>query len=106
MWGERVDSCTFEPGTLIVQSAQPHRRLLHAALGFDPHMSEAVLVEERKELERRRGSRVYDTTAWNLPMAYGLEAYWAERVDASSTAVAAASITRWMPWSRNGWGND
>ena len=90
VWGERVDSRSFEPGTLIVQSAQPHRRLLHAVLGFDPHMSDAVLTEERKEIERRRGSRIYDTTAWNLPMAYGLEAYWAERVDASSTAPAAA----------------
>jgi hypothetical protein len=43
-------------------------------------MTEAFVEEERKELERYRGSRIYDVTAWNLPMAYGLEAYWARQV--------------------------
>ncbi|MBU0616994.1 MAG: hypothetical protein KKI02_04700, partial [Planctomycetes bacterium] len=90
VWGDRVDSRTFGPGTLVVRSAQPHRRLLHAALGFDPRMSDAVLTEEREEIENHRGSRIYDTTAWNLPMAYGLEAYWAERARVSATAPAAA----------------
>jgi len=81
MWGNRRETATFEPGTLVIESAQPQRRLLHAILGFDPHMTDAFLTEERTELESRRSSRIYDTTAWNLPMAYGLEGYWAEGVD-------------------------
>jgi hypothetical protein len=89
VWGRHLEQRTFESGTLIVRTAQPHRRLLHAALGFDPRMPAAVLEEERKELESYRGSRIYDTTAWNLPMAYGLEAYWARRADVSTTAPAA-----------------
>ena len=70
----------FPPGTIIVRSNQPQRRLLHAMLGFDPHMTEKFLTDERTELERRRGSKLYDVTAWNIPMAYGLPAYWAEIV--------------------------
>jgi len=89
IWGERVERRTLPPGTLVVHSAQPHRRLLHAALGFDPHMTDAFLTDERKELENHRSSRIYDVTAWNLPMAYGLEAYWAKRADIPSATPAS-----------------
>ncbi|MHC4079698.1 MAG: M14 family metallopeptidase [Planctomycetota bacterium] len=80
IWGEQVPEMMFPAGTVVVPSAQPQRRLLGALLGFDPHMSDTFLAEERKELERYRESRIYDVTAWNLPMAYGLEAYWARDV--------------------------
>ncbi len=89
-WGTRTESRTFPAETLVVGSAQPHRRLMHAILGFDPHMSEAFLEEERKELERRRGSRIYDVTAWSLPLAFGLEAYWARQVAPAAAAPAPA----------------
>ena len=80
VWGERAASRMLPAGTLVVRTAQPHRRLLQALLAFDPHMTDDFLVEERKELENHRGSRIYDVTAWNLGMAYGLEAYWAEGI--------------------------
>ncbi|MDQ7086346.1 MAG: M14 family metallopeptidase [Acidobacteriota bacterium] len=63
-------------GSLLVptdQAAGPLVRVL-----FDPHvaMSAAFLREEREYLERGKGSRLYETTAWSLPLAYGLRAYW------------------------------
>ena len=92
IWGRRDQSKTFPAGTLVVTSAQPRRRLLHAILGFDPHMSDAFLTEERTELENRRSGRVYDVTAWSLPLAYGLEAAWAEGVaEAGGVAEGAAA---------------
>ncbi len=78
--GEREQAKTLPAGKVLVRSKQPHRRLIHAILEFDPRMTEEALREERKEVERRRGSQIYDITAWNLPMAYGLEAYWADGV--------------------------
>ena len=78
--GDRTESQSFPEGTLVIRVAQPKRRLLLANLEFDPHMSDTFLAEERKELERRRGTRIYDVTAWNLSMAYGLEAYSADRM--------------------------
>ncbi|MHC4219526.1 MAG: M14 family metallopeptidase, partial [Planctomycetota bacterium] len=84
IWAEPAAEMTFPRGTVIVRSAQPQRRLLEALLEFDPHMPESFLEEERKELERYRGSRIYDATAWNLPMAYGLDAYWAREVAAAA----------------------
>ncbi|UCG50178.1 MAG: hypothetical protein JSU94_10380, partial [Phycisphaerales bacterium] len=59
---------------------QPRRRMLRTLCNFDPHLTEGFLVKERRELENRRETLLYDVTAWNLPMAFGLEAYWAGSV--------------------------
>jgi len=80
VWGNKTDTKDLPAGTLMVPAAQPHRRLLRCILDFDPHMTDTFLHEERKHVESRRGTRVYDVSAWNLAMAYGLEAYWAGSV--------------------------
>ncbi|MCH8270987.1 MAG: hypothetical protein IH985_07225 [Planctomycetes bacterium] len=80
IWGQTHDSIRLPPGTLIVRSQQPRRRMIHAILGFDPRMTDEFLLEERNDLEKHKGTRIYDVTAWNLAMAYGLDAYWAARV--------------------------
>lgn len=80
VWGDESETRQFPAGTLIVPAAQPRRRLLEAILQFDPHMSDSFLKKEREDLENHRGTRIYDITAWNLPMAYGLPAFWAKSV--------------------------
>jgi len=80
VFGQKTEAKTFPAGSLVVRAAQPRRRLVRALLEFDPRMTESYLQDERKDLENRRGTRAYDVSAWNLCMAYGLDAYWAERV--------------------------
>ena len=80
IWGNTVKSHNFPSETIVVLSKQPNRRSVNAVLGFDPHMSDGFLKEERTELENRRGSRLYDVTGWNIPMAYGLDAFWVQRM--------------------------
>ena len=80
LWGNTLPSRTFPKGTLIARSAQPRRRMLHALCEFDPHLRNSFLLKERKELENRRGTLLYDVSTWNLPMAFGLESYWAKNV--------------------------
>lgn len=79
-WGEKAESVPAPAGAVVVELAQPRRRLLRSILEFDPRMTDKFLHEERKQLENREGTKLYDVTAWNLPMAYGLEAYWAEGI--------------------------
>jgi hypothetical protein len=62
-------------GTLLIPNRQPLGHLVAALLEFDPHFTSAVLDEERRELLRRGRSRIYDTTAWNVTMTYGLPAW-------------------------------
>lgn len=62
-------------GTLLIPNRQPEARLLAAMLEFDPRISEKALEYERTELVRRGQSTIYDTTAWNITMLFGLDAF-------------------------------
>ncbi|MFC1604305.1 M14 family metallopeptidase [Planctomycetota bacterium] len=76
IWANKHASRKFPKGTLVVRSRQPHHRMLHTLCTFDPHLTDSFLLKERKELENRRKTLLYDVTAWNLPMAFGIESYW------------------------------
>lgn len=68
----RVD---LPAGTLLVPNRQPEARRAAAAMQFDPRIPAETLDKEREELMREGATRVYDVTAWNVPMYYGLEAF-------------------------------
>jgi hypothetical protein len=72
-------------GTLVVDLAQPQGRVAKALLEFETPQDDAFL--ERQEQKRRRNEKrgehaakedyeFYDFTAWALPLAFGVEAYW------------------------------
>ena len=63
-------------GTWRIRLDQPAAPLARVLL--DPHipMAPDFLREEREYLEKGRGTRLYETTAWSLPLAFGIEAYW------------------------------
>jgi hypothetical protein len=72
--GQTVLATNLPPGTLLIPNRQPLGHLLAAAFEFDPRLSDQALDEERQELLRQGASRIYDTTAWNLTMFFGLDA--------------------------------
>ncbi len=62
-------------GSLVLPNRQPEGRLLAAMFDFDPRLSDQALEAERERLLRDGSSTLYDTTAWNISMMYGLTAY-------------------------------
>lgn len=72
--GRELKPCVVAAGSLLIPNRQPLAHLLSAALEFDPHLSRVALEEERKELLAKGRSKLYDTTAWNVTMLYGLPA--------------------------------
>lgn len=105
LWGERSEKKAFAKGTLVVKSKQPHRRLLHALFDFDPHMQESFLVKERRELEHRRQSKIYDVTTWNLPMTSGLECCRAKEIsDVKLTSKPVLQKTATSKPAKSGYG--
>ncbi|MBD3336974.1 MAG: hypothetical protein GF355_15785 [Candidatus Eisenbacteria bacterium] len=75
-WGGRWGARTLPPGTYRVSAAQPNARLLRCILDFHLQMPDSVFIEERDHLERQKGSRLYEITAWSTALAYGLPVYW------------------------------
>ena len=92
MMGQLISSTVLPQGTLIIPNRQAEARLLAAILEFDATISDETLVAERQKLLRDGSSTMYDTTAWNLEMMYGLETLRIPRhIDTGISPYQAAS---------------
>lgn len=67
-------SATVKKGSLVIPNRQPEARLLSAIMEFDAQILPETVLEERQKILREGNSIMYDTSAWNLTMMYGLEA--------------------------------
>jgi hypothetical protein len=70
--GRRQQRVTLPAGTVLIPNRQPLARLVAAMLEFDPQMPDGYLRRERKTILRSGETSIYDVTAWNLTMMYGL----------------------------------
>lgn len=77
----------FAGGAYIVDLAQPQKRLAKALLEPDTPQDPAFVLDQMAKFRRNelRGKSqpkedyaFYDITAWNLPMAFGVDAYWSD----------------------------
>ena len=76
--GRRQARATLPADTLLIPNRQPEAHLVAALLEFDGRMSREYLERERRAILRDGQTTIYDTTAWNLTMLYGLEALTVE----------------------------
>ncbi|AJP42478.1 peptidase [Alteromonas australica] len=71
--GNTLSDTVIPKGSLVIPNRQPDAPLIAAILEFDAGVNDAVLIEERQKTLRDGSSVMYDTTAWNLTMMYGLD---------------------------------
>jgi len=74
-YGKEHRSKNFPAGTYLINTAQVNGALAKTIFEFDPHFALDFLKEERKEIEKRDETRIYEVTAWSTPIAYDLDAY-------------------------------
>jgi hypothetical protein len=82
--GDNSNDKTFPEGTLIVRTRQPLKQMVEALLTFDIRIPTSFLEIEKKEILKKRRTKLYESTAWSMPLAYDVEAYYTEslpRVD-------------------------
>jgi hypothetical protein len=82
-----ASSKTFSSGAYVIDLAQPQKRIAKALLEQDTPQ-DAAFVREQMEKFRRNELRgksqqkeeygFYDITTWNLPLAFGVDAFWTE----------------------------
>ncbi len=72
--GDIEENFTIPPGSLIIPNRQAEAPLISAIMEFDADIDEQVLIEEKQSVLRDGSSIMYDTTAFNFSMVYGLEA--------------------------------
>jgi hypothetical protein len=72
--GDIIEGFNIPAGSMIIPNRQPEAPLISAILEFDAEIDEDVLKKEREATLRDGSSIMYDTTAFNFTMMYGLEA--------------------------------
>ena len=65
-------------GTYIIRLDQPKKRLIQAIFEMEAELSDEFIREQIQRKKDRLSPRIYDITAWSLPLAYGLRTYWTE----------------------------
>lgn len=85
-------------GAYVIPLAQPQKRLIKALLEIEPAFTDEFLQtqrEKRREADAR-GERVrdgfYDTTAWSLPLMYGVDAYWSNDAPARIATMPGGGV--------------
>ncbi len=72
--GEKLGRTTIPAGSIVIPNRQPEARLVGTMLEFDSRMKPANLHKERELLMRGKRTIMYDVSAWNTTMLYGLDA--------------------------------
>lgn len=90
--GDSAESSALGEDAWMIPLDQPAGRLARVLL--DPHvpMPAEFLREQREYLERDRGSRLYEVTAWSLIFNYGVEGYWTVKTPTSGWKPAAVAV--------------
>lgn len=82
-----VQSKSFPAGSYIIDLNQPQKRLIKAFLEQDTPQDKAFVEDNMARFRRNemRGKSqlkeeygFYDITAWSLPLAFGIDAFWTE----------------------------
>ena len=95
-FGEPGGGREIPAGALVIPMNQPQKRLIKALLELEPQFTKEFLENEARKKARAElvGERprdgFYDTTAWSLPLLFGVEAYWTEQaIDVSGMEAIA-----------------
>ncbi|MEO6050225.1 MAG: M14 family zinc carboxypeptidase, partial [Pyrinomonadaceae bacterium] len=91
-----VENRTFPTGSYIIDLNQPQRIFIKAILEPDTPQDKAFVDDNMGRFKRNqlKGSGqskedygFYDITAWSLPLAFGLDAYWTEDGGSSAGSI-------------------
>lgn len=103
---------TFPAGSYIIDLNQPQKTLIKAWLEQDTPQDDAFVRDEMGKFKRNemRGKsavkedyRFYDITAWTMPLAFDIDAFWTEDAgNVNSTAVTPEYIENAKRGSVNG----
>ncbi len=77
---------SYEPGSYVIDLAQPRKRLVRVLLDTDVPMDDEFLAEQERRRAKKIRDEIYDVTAWSLPLMMNVA------TDACSRSVNAPVV--------------
>lgn len=84
--GASVTDVRMPAGACVIPVDQPLRALVRTLLSFEVRLPTKFLEIERREILEKNDTKLYEITAWSLPLAYDVECYYAESLPDFDTA--------------------
>lgn len=100
--GGSLRPVSFPAGTLTVSSRQTLGALARTLLERQPFLSDEFVRAQRRSVERDEGDEFYDITAWSLPIAMNVTAWYSPAAVPSSPFVQRAA-TAMIPTTAYAW---
>ena len=107
----------FPAGSLVVDLAQPTKRLIRTLLDANVLMEDDFLAEQERRRSRNLPDEIYDVTGWSLPQMFNVESIACETVPAGDFEAAGseriapttivggeAAVAYLAPWGNTGAG--
>jgi hypothetical protein len=92
-FGMTAGSARFAAGSYVVDLAQPAGRFARALLEPDAQLDSSFIAEELESRRNDQGDRFYDLTAWSMPYAYRVRAWWTRGPVGPAEPLPAAAAT-------------
>ena len=73
---DKPETIEFQAGDYIIPLDQPLKRLIQVIFEKESQFEKSFLEAEAKRREEDEPTELYDITAWSMPLAFGLDAYW------------------------------
>jgi hypothetical protein len=93
---EGMSTHNFHKGDYVISLEQPLKRLLRALFDKETLPDKRFLEEEEERRKDKEPSEFYDISAWSLPLAYHLDAYWSTE-PATNDAKVISSVPQENP---------
>ena len=102
---------SYDAGSLVINTAQPAKRLIRTLMDSDVPMAESFIAEQERLRAKNLPDEIYDVTAWSLPLMMNVladscnrtisgtfEAHGTELVVPGTVVDGSASVAYLVPW--------
>ena len=91
---ENFKACgkTYEAGSYVIDMAQPAKRLVRTLLDADVPMDARFIAEQEQRRSMGLADKIYDVTAWSLPLMMNVRAATCNRMTNVNTTPAGPEL--------------
>ncbi|RLA34643.1 MAG: peptidase [Gammaproteobacteria bacterium] len=83
---------TYGPGTYVINTGQPAKRLIRTLMDSDVPLDGDFLAEQERRRAKNMPDEIYDVTAWSMPLMMNVQAVACNRTISGSFTAAGPEI--------------